>query len=1162
MIQYSEQDIKRNLPTSAVRRGYRYWLDDCVVDVTCKIEHDKLYLSGHVKGSNHNIYHTHAEISQTANGRTHISANCSCPVSTDCKHSVAILYAYLRRPDLVSFETPRHQDIELNSNEFWYDNEEKYNGVEELLDQYFTDENVKVLVAGEQPLNVWQSRLDKIIQTQETPKKNSGKQQVVYILNIQTIQAVHHLRINVFNSQLDKDKEYTKPKRVRNNEVSYVLPVDRKIIKLLSLNDNDAISSMLPIDDADFFIRDKDAVEVVNLLLGTERCFWKKLSTKTRVTLGTPQPATLSWKVMPEGTQNLTFKVKGISHAQIIPLAPLWYIDTKTYQCAPLELDIPSHLATLLLDTPPLKPQQVDKFTTLSNKIPQLPKPKQLAVKSLIDLRPIPHLYLHNEHFKKEAYHHNIPDEIHITLLNLSFLYQDQSVKYHINGEFIEYFDKQNQAFMRIKRRPVLENKVIRELESHHFKEFQYNSYMKYYKNDHQFTHEFTLHNLHLLDQLEMEQKMIDFQLNVIPQLRDKGWQVEMSEDYLYQIIDPELIDEWYGDIDDTTGIDWFSLELGIHLGAEKIQLLPLLVDFLKKIHSRDELQKIQALPDDTLLTLRVDENRLLPIPVIRIRDIINILIELGDQEPLDEDGRLRLNKLKVAQLAELEAAMSAARLRWFGGDRLLALGRKLQNFKGIKSVEIPDNFNADLRPYQQEGVNWLQFLREYELGGVLADDMGLGKTVMTLAHLSIEKLVGRLNKPCLVVAPTSLMVNWKHESKRFAPDLNVLVLQGAERKKYFGKIDESDIILTTYPLLPRDKKELLQHEYHSLILDEAQHIKNPKAQATQIVQQIRADNRLCLTGTPMENHLGELWSLFHFLMPGFLGDMLSFKHLFRNPIEKEGDGARQHTLSRRVKPFMLRRTKNEVMKELPEKTEIIQSVELSGAQQDLYEAIRVMMHEKVRKEIESKGIARSQIIILDALLKLRQVCCDPRLVPMDAAAKVKKSAKLELLMEMLPEMVEEGRRILLFSQFTSMLALIEEELKSKNLDYVKLTGRTQNREQPIMQFQNKEVPIFLISLKAGGTGLNLTAADTVIHYDPWWNPAVENQATDRAHRMGQDKHVFVYKFLTENTVETKIQELQQRKRALSEALFIGGNNKSSAKLSHADLEALFEPLS
>ncbi|MCV6636239.1 DEAD/DEAH box helicase [Candidatus Albibeggiatoa sp. nov. NOAA] len=1158
MIQYSEQDIKRNLPVSAVRRGYRYWLDNYVIDVACKVEYDALYLLGHVQGSYQNAYHTQVKVIQAANGRINISAECTCPVGTDCKHGAAILYAYLRRPDLVPIENPENHLPEEQESGL---DEEKNNDVEELLNQYLDEENVKELVTGEKPLNVWQSRLDNIIRNQTTPKKKSSNQHVVYILDVQKVQTVHYLRVNVFNSRLSNNNEYTKPKRIRNNDAAYVLPIDRKIIKLLSLNDSDFVNAMLPIDDADFFIRDQGAVEVLELLLNTGRCFWKQLSTQTQITQGESLPATLSWKIQPEGTQKLHFKVKNISHSKILPLAPLWYIDTKTYQCAPLELDIPNHLATLLLDTPAINPYQIDKFTTLLNKIPLIPQPKHLSVNSIIDERPIPHLCLHNEYFKRESYYPTIPEELHLSLLTLSFSYQDKIVEHHVAGDFIEYFDKRQQAFVRIKRRPVLESKALKELQSYGFRETIQNGHFQLYKNGHKFTHEFAVQDFLKKDQFEIEQKIIDFQLNVIPQLRDKGWQVEMSEDYLYQIIDPELIDEWYGEIDDTTGIDWFSLELGIHLNGEKIQLLPLLVDFLKHIHSRDELHKIKTLPDDTLLTLRVDEKRLLPVPVSRIRDIINILIELADQEPLDDEGRLRLNRLKAAQLAELEAAMSASRLRWFGGDRLLALGRKLQHFQGIESVIIPENFNADLRPYQQEGVNWLQFLREYELGGILADDMGLGKTVMTLAHLSIEKQAGRLQKPCLVVAPTSLMVNWKHESKRFAPHLNILILQGTERKKYFGQIQQSDIILTTYPLLPRDKKELLQHEYHSLILDEAQHIKNPKSQATQIVQQIRAHSRLCLTGTPMENHLGELWSLFHFLMPGFLGDLLSFKHLFRTPIEKEGDGARQQVLSRRVKPFMLRRTKHEVIQELPEKTEIIQSVELSGTQLDLYEVIRVTMHDKVRKEIESKGIARSQIVILDALLKLRQVCCDPRLVPMDAAAKVKKSAKLELLMEMLPEMVEEGRRILLFSQFTSMLALIEDELKSKQLSYSKLTGRTQNRELAINKFQDGDVPIFLISLKAGGTGLNLTTADTVIHYDPWWNPAVENQATDRAHRMGQDKNVFVYKFLTENTVETKIQELQQRKRALSEALFVGGNEKNSAKLSHEDLEALFEPL-
>jgi len=346
---------------------------------------------------------------------------------------------------------------------------------------------------------------------------------------------------------------------------------------------------------------------------------------------------------------------------------------------------------------------------------------------------------------------------------------------------------------------------------------------------------------------------------------------------------------------------------------------------------------------------------------------------------------------------------------------------------------------------------------------------------------------------------------------------------------------------------------------YHLLILDEAQNIKNPRAQAAEVVRAISARHRLCLTGTPMENHLGELWSLFHFLMPGLLGEEPRFKHLFRTPIEKHGDDERRKLLVRRIRPFLLRRNKSQVAKDLPPKTEIVRTVGLEGAQRDLYETVRAAMHKKVREAVEQKGLDRSRIVILDALLKLRQCCCDPRLLKLDAAKKVKQSAKLDLLMGMLPEMVEEGRRILLFSQFTSMLALIEDELAKHKLDYVKLTGDTRDRATPIDQFQSGRVPIFLISLKAGGTGLNLTAADTVIHYDPWWNPAAEAQATDRAHRIGQDKPVFVYKLLTEHTVEEKIAAMQLHKKALAEALL--GDGGAKLKLSSTDLAQLFEPL-
>ncbi|MFA5017564.1 MAG: DEAD/DEAH box helicase, partial [Methylobacter sp.] len=441
------------------------------------------------------------------------------------------------------------------------------------------------------------------------------------------------------------------------------------------------------------------------------------------------------------------------------------------------------------------------------------------------------------------------------------------------------------------------------------------------------------------------------------------------------------------------------------------------------------------------------------------------------------------------------------------------------------------------------------------------ADDMGLGKTIQTLAHLLLEKQAGRMGLPSLIIAPTSLMSNWRRETERFTPDLKILILQGTERKQLFYKIRDYDLILTTYPLLSRDEETLLEHEYHYLILDEAQTIKNPLSKAAQLVRRIKSNHRLCLTGTPMENHLGELWAQFDFLMPGFLSDSATFKKRYRTPIEVHGDSEQRVRLSRRVAPFMLRRTKQEVATELPPKTEIIRSVPLYPKQAALYESIRLTMEKKVRDAIAQKGLSRSHITILDALLKLRQTCCDPRTLSLKEAQKVQESAKLDLLMELLPEQLEEGRRILVFSQFTRMIGLIENELNDMKIGYAKLTGQTRNRDEAIERFKSGEVNVFLISLKAGGVGLNLTEADTVIIYDPWWNPAAESQAADRAHRIGQDKPVFVYKLITENTVEEKIIAMQDKKRALAEGIYKGGAKEESLKLTAEDLTALFEPL-
>jgi SNF2 family DNA or RNA helicase len=476
-----------------------------------------------------------------------------------------------------------------------------------------------------------------------------------------------------------------------------------------------------------------------------------------------------------------------------------------------------------------------------------------------------------------------------------------------------------------------------------------------------------------------------------------------------------------------------------------------------------------------------------------------------------------------------------------------------------VQEVAIPDQLQATLRDYQREGVSWLQFLREHELGGILADDMGLGKTIQALTHILIEKQAGRLDRPALVIAPTSLFPNWLAETKRFAPSLRVLGLHGADRAEQFDQITDHDLVITTYPLLVRDAI-FVEMQWHLVILDEAHYIKNPAAKMAQAARGLQTRHRVCLTGTPMENHVGELWSLFEFLMPGLLHDQRNFARYFRNPIEKRNDTERRSLLSSRVTPFILRRTKDLVAGELPKKTEMLREIELAKDQRDLYETVRIAMDKRVRDEIAKKGMARSRIIVLDALLKLRQVCCDPRLVKVPSAKKVKHSAKLDALLEMVDSLLEEGRRILIFSQFTSMLALIESALEERRITYVKLTGATRDRRTPVEQFQALEVPIFLISLKAGGTGLNLTAADTVIHYDPWWNPAVERQATDRAHRLGQEKPVFVYKLVAKGSVEERILAIQERKGALAEALF-DPEKTSKAEFSQDDIEALFRPL-
>ena len=853
------------------------------------------------------------------------------------------------------------------------------------------------------------------------------------------------------------------------------------------------------------------------------------------------RPGTVSWRVDASGRQRPRFTASPPATV-VIPLHPPWYVDLDAGVIGSLEVPGNAALIERVFSLPPLSSLEAELVAeALTELAPELPLPAENASTHLrcIECSPLAVLRLQTIETHGNRGWREYPASYNSGSFDIAwpvFRYHDAELKPDDVRAFCTLPDGET---VRVVRDAPRERALMDALSAAGMQKMP----------------GYALHTFGSPPDnaygLVNEASWPVFMRDGLTALRAVGWQVEFDEDFRQHALE---VDAWEAELLESEN-GWFDLDMGIIVDGERLPLAPLLAMLFRRDARWLEPALLHLITDDEPIELRTATNLRIRVPAGRLKPLAATLIDLFDG--YSSGNTLRVSGFDAPRLAELNDTS-----RWqFRGQRdVLALAERLSAAQEIGDIATPAGLGLELRAYQKEGLAWLQFLRQHKLSGILADDMGLGKTAQALAHLLVEKEAGRLDRPALIVLPTSLVFNWKNEAARFAPGLSILSLHGAERKSRFAEIPRHDVVLTTYPLLWRDAAALTQYRYHLLILDEAQTVKNARSQGAEVVRKIDARHRLCLTGTPLENHLGELWSQFDFLLPGFLGDSNTFTKYWRTPIEKLGDVPRRDLLARRIRPFILRRKKEEVARELPPKTIIVRKVELAGGQRDLYETIRAAMDAMVREEVASRGFGRSQIVILDALLKLRQVCCDPRLVKAVSAQRVKERAKLDLLMTMLPEQVDEGRRILLFSQFTSMLALIEVQLKSAGLDYVILTGDTIDRETPVRRFQAGEVPIFLISLKAGGVGLNLTAADTVIHYDPWWNPAVENQATDRAHRLGQDKPVFVYKLIVAGSIEEKILALQERKAELAAGI-LSEDRSIALKFGEDDIAALFAPL-
>jgi len=1083
---------------ATVSRGEQYYAQKRVVESGWSPAKNGMDISAEVRGTRK--YGVLVELRFRNKGNPIQRTDCSCPVAFRCKHAVALLL------DFIAYR----------------EEQESFKGLGSRVAAWLAD--IKEATDELSPL--------KRVVTGSSDKR------VLYIVDSRMDRNLPRLFIRPHTAARKKSGEFGSTQghyfcELARSRAQFLQSSDSKLLHMYAMSTTfrGFEGEQLPDDPAVLQL-------LISMTIATGRCHWKHPNNPP-LKLAGERNGSIGWRLTAENGHIPELKVEGDELLPLFSSFPL-YVDIRNWELGPLKLDVPWKIADSFLAGPAIKPEELEKVSeillplrSLTN-IPLPPSNFQLIKVSSV---PKPRLTLHTI---KDINGFALPKPQHYAVLRFEY----DGIEIKGRNPSPEIRTRLGEQVTCLQRDLDEEGRIISQLLK--------TGLMK-----------------HQSAALPFEADELVFKAGILNS--DQDWLRWLDLDFKFP--DPECLvafDMGFGLHRkqpastvlrfERTADWWFNLNLGINVDGKNVSLLPILKQCFDQFEGQVPAEAIERMSVNGKFYARLPDGAYVGLPVDQVKDIYGTLLELfvnsgiSDDEELEEIGCSPSQALTLKSSASFRAATVECDEQ---GARFLD---RLKAFSSLEDFNEPANFTAQLRPYQKHGCAWLQFLSEYRLGGILADDMGLGKTIQVLAHLVSEKESGHCAGPSLVVCPTSVGPNWVAEAARHSPSLKVALLTSGAEIWDAGNLQDMDVLITSYGLMLRHAKELSKYSWHAVVLDEAQFIKNFKAKMAQAAGTLKAHHRLCLTGTPIENHLGELWSQFNFAIPGLLGDSKTFQKIFRIPIEKFNDGEARKRLISRIKSFVLRRTKDQVLTELPAKTVIVKAIELEGGQRELYEVVRLAAFQKVRDEIASRGLHRSQITILAELMKLRQVCCDPRLPKMDSPYKTAPSMKLQALMEMLEKLHEEGRKTLVFSQFTSMLDLIEPELRNRAIEFVTLRGSTKNRSTPVARFQNGEVSVFLLSLKAGGTGLNLTAADTVIHYDLWWNPAVESKATDRAHRIGQTKPVFVYKLVGRGTIEQRMLELQAKKNRLVQAI-LNDDSSMLSKFNEADINALFDPI-